>query len=288
VTVTLALAERDAQRPVIPSLPAAPTFVVSTIPRHGDLNPYGVAFMPRGFPQGGPLTPGDILVSNFNASSNVQGTGTTIVRIDRNGHLSVFFQGQQGLGLTTALGVLRGGFVLVGNVPTDTPTGNCTEGPAGQEQGVGQGSLLVLDRRGRLLADLRNRHFLDGPWDLTLHDDGARAEVFVSNVLSATVTRLTLNIDAMSERVTIVSTTQIASGYTHRCDPAALLVGPTGLALDQEKDILYVASTADNAIFAIPRASTALNDLGTGRVAIQDPRSICMARSGWSARRTAI
>jgi hypothetical protein len=53
--------------------------------------------------------------------------------------------------------------------------------------------------------------------------------------------------------------------------PAALVVGPTGLALDQERDILYVASTGDNAIYAIANASTAVSDRGTGRVAIQDP-----------------
>jgi hypothetical protein len=41
---------------------------VPTVPANGDTNPYGVAFVPFGFPQGGPLNPGDILVSNFNNS----------------------------------------------------------------------------------------------------------------------------------------------------------------------------------------------------------------------------
>ena len=261
----------DNHRPIIPRLSSSPTLSVSTIPLNGDLNPYGVAFVPRDFLQGGPLGPGDVLVSNFNASSNLQGTGTTIVRIDRDGHQSLFFQGQAGLGLTTALGVLRGGFVLVGNVPTTTPTATCTEGPSGQEEGVGQGSLLILDHRGRLIGALRNREFLDGPWDLTIHDEGSSAQVFVSNVRNATVTRLDLSIDANRGRLAIVGVTQVASGYIHRCDPAALVVGPTGLALDQENDILYVASTGDNAIFALPHASTTSRDRGPGRVVIQDP-----------------
>ena len=34
--------------------------VSSTIPANGDLNPYGVAFVPPGFPAGGPLKPGDV------------------------------------------------------------------------------------------------------------------------------------------------------------------------------------------------------------------------------------
>ena len=39
---------------------------VSTVASSGDQNPYGVAFVPHGFPSGGPLRPDDILVSNFN------------------------------------------------------------------------------------------------------------------------------------------------------------------------------------------------------------------------------
>jgi hypothetical protein len=190
--------------------------------------------VPSGFPRGGPLTPGDILVSNFNAGSNLQGTGTTIVRIDEDGQQSLFFQRQTGLGLTTALGVLRSGIVLVGNVPTTTPTAKCTEGPSGQEQGVGQGSLLILDRQGHVVGTLSNRRFLDGPWDLTIRDEGDSAHVFVSNALSGTVTRLDLSMDADGGRLAIIKMTQIASGYAHRCNPAALIVGPTGLALDKE------------------------------------------------------
>ena len=39
--------------------------VSSTIPANGDLNPYGVAFVPQNFPAGGQLAPGDVLISNF-------------------------------------------------------------------------------------------------------------------------------------------------------------------------------------------------------------------------------
>jgi hypothetical protein len=58
-----------------------PNQTVSTIPSNGDVNPYGVAFVPEGFPTGGKLNPGDLLVSNFNDANNIQGTGTTIVNI---------------------------------------------------------------------------------------------------------------------------------------------------------------------------------------------------------------
>ena len=68
--------------------------IVSTVPPNGDVNPYGVAFVPQGFQSGaGPLRAGDILVSNFNNSMNLQGTGTTIVRVTSRGAVSTFFAG---------------------------------------------------------------------------------------------------------------------------------------------------------------------------------------------------
>jgi hypothetical protein len=59
----------------------------STVPASGDLNPYGVAFVPQGFPSGARIAAGDVLVSNFNNSSNVQGTGTTIIQLTPSGQL---------------------------------------------------------------------------------------------------------------------------------------------------------------------------------------------------------
>jgi len=269
------LADAD-DLPVIPNLPAAPTFSATTIPANGDLNPYGVAFVPADVPAGGKLQPGGILVSNFNNSANVQGTGTTIVQITPNGQTSLFFQGRLGLGLTTALGVLKSGFVLVGNVPSTGGAGTCTPGPNGQEQGVEQGSLLIIDRHGRLVEELTSSTLLDGPWDLTINDFGAQAQVFVSNVLSGTVTRLDLSVLADGaggddSRVVVENETQIASGYLHRCDPSAFVVGPTGLALDPVNDVLFVASTGDNAIFAIADASITPADAGMGHRIVHDP-----------------
>jgi hypothetical protein len=81
----------DASLPIIPNLTPTPQLTASTVPPNGDVNPYGVAFVPDGFAKGGPLQPGDILVSNFNNSGNEQGTGTTIVRIIPDGSQSVFF-----------------------------------------------------------------------------------------------------------------------------------------------------------------------------------------------------
>ena len=245
---------------VVTQLPGANPVTASTVPANGDVNPYGTAFVPNGFPRGGPLNPGDLLVSNFNNSANQQGTGTTIVKVSPNGTQSLFFQGSSGLGLTTALGVLRSGYVLVGNVPT-------TDGTSATVQ---QGSLLILDRFGHQVANLTNSTFLNGPWDLTVNDRGNNPQVFVSNVLSGTVTRIDLRITHHGQQIQVRDMVQIASGYMHRTDPAALVVGPTGLAFDPARNVLYVASTGDNAIYAIPNASRTQRDMGTGRLIYQD------------------
>lgn len=87
-------------------------------------------------------------------------------------------------------------------------------------------------------------HLLHSPWDLAIQDGFYSAAVFASNVRSGTVTRLDLEVDPGG--VVVKQATRIASGYTSHSDPAALIVGPTGLAYDANADVLYVASTADN------------------------------------------
>jgi hypothetical protein len=164
--------------------------VSSTIPANGDLNPYGVAFVPPGFPAGGLLKPGDVLVSNFNNSNNLQGTGTTIINLTpssgaaADGTASVFFQGTTPppLGFTLALGVLQRGFVIVGNVTATN----------GKSDTVAAGPLLFIDQHGTLIKTFATN--LDGPWGLALRDDFDRAKVFVSNVLNGTATRIDLSL----------------------------------------------------------------------------------------------
>jgi hypothetical protein len=244
--------------------PFVPNQVVSsTVPSNGDLNPYGVAIVPAGFPSGGSIRAGDVLVSNFNNSQNLQGTGTTIVRLTPDGTIapagtaSVFFQGS-GLGLTTALGVLQRGFVLVGNVPTTDGTINT----------IKPGSLLFLDRNGNLVSPSPYTAQLDGPWDLTIDDRFDHARVFVSNVLNGTVTRLDVAVGASS--VTVNKATMIASGYIVQPNDAALILGPTGLAYDAQSDVLYVASTADNTVFAVSQAGSRSSSSGRGATVFQN------------------
>ena len=103
------------------------TTLTSTVPANGDVNPYGVAVVPV---TTGTLVASNVLVSDFNNSANLQGTGTTIVQISPTGSLTLFAQIDAasvpncpgGVGLTTALVALRSGFVVVGSLPTQDGT----------------------------------------------------------------------------------------------------------------------------------------------------------------------
>ena len=243
----------------ISQLPTAPLQTVSTVPANGDVNPYGVAFVPRGFSGGGVLNAGDVLVSNFNNSGNLQGTGTTIVRVTPGGQQSVFYQGPPGIGLSTALAVLKRGFVLVGYV-TSTDGTSATAQPGG---------LLVLNSSGTVVGNFTSSTTLDGPWDMTVADSGKSAKVFISDVLSGTVSRTNVKLTG-SGGFKVQRSVQIASGYTHRGDPAAFEIGPTGLVFNSITNTLYVASTGDNAVYAIRGAGTTRVDHGIGKIVYQD------------------
>jgi hypothetical protein len=236
----------------------------STIPANGDLNPYGVAFVPAGFPVGGLLTPGDVLVSNFNDAGNLQGTGTTLIALDPRGtpappSTAVTFFSSPLTGLSTALGVLQAGLIIVGNVPTTDGTINT----------IGQGALQIIDAGGQLLQTLSDARFLDSPWDLALDDQGGSAHLFVSNVLSGTVVRLDVLVGAHG--LSLTHEVVLANGYAHAPNAAALVVGPTGLAFDAGSDTLYVASTADNAIYSIADAQRLTAPVNKGTLVFADP-----------------
>jgi hypothetical protein len=250
----------------------------TTMPANGDVNPYGVAFVPGGFPSGGTIAAGDVLVSNFNNSANLQGTGTTIIALSPRGPVAppgtatAFFTSSLA-GLSTALGVLRAGFVIVGNVPT-------TDGTYAT---LGQGALQVIDRWGNVVNTWTDPVFLDGPWDLTLDDRTDSATIFVSNVRNGSVARLEVAVGA--SRLTLLTKTQIATGYTHVPNAAALVLGPTGLAHDKSSDTLYVASTADNAIYAISNASMRTQAVNRGPLVftsehLRGPLALCFAPNG--------
>jgi hypothetical protein len=225
----------------------------------GDFNPYGVAYVPSAVPNDGLLQHGNILVSNFNDFNNLQGRGSTIVQITPQGQTLPFYTSQVSgeRGFTAALGILSDGIVIAGYLPT-------VDGTAATLQTSG---LVFLDRHGVRLGNLTAG--IDGPWGMAINDHGTgSAQVFVSNVRNGTVVRVDLSYASNGESVNVLDTVTIAAGYANRVDPAALVVGPSGLALDAAHNILYVASQVDLAIYSL--SSIASGSQGTGSIVYQD------------------
>jgi hypothetical protein len=239
--------------------------IASTVPANGDLNPYGVAVIPRST---GDLFRGNILVSNFNDKTNTQGTGTTIVEITPSGKMFLFAQIDRnlatcpgGVGLTTALTVLRSGWVIVGSLPTQN---GAVSGP---------GCLIVLDQFGNVQETFTGGG-INGPWDMASLDLGNKAVLFVTNVLNGTVKgngktvfggtviRLVIKIPSMGLPFIWFDTT-IGSGFPQALNMAALVLGPTGAGLGAN-GVLYVADNIDNRIAGIPNALFRGSSAGTG------------------------
>src|ERR1017187_8072936 len=198
--------------------------IASTVPANGDINPYGVAVVPRTV---GNLTQGNILVSNFNASSNLQGTGTTIVQVTPGGTTTLFAQIDAstlpgpcpgGVGLTTALVVLQRGWVIVGSLPTSDGTSATAKA----------GCLIVLNSKGKVVETFSGP-LINGPWDMAAFDKNAVAALFVTNVLNGTVNgngkvvnkgtviRIVLTVPQQGDGLpSSVSTTVIGSGFSER------------------------------------------------------------------------
>jgi DNA-binding beta-propeller fold protein YncE len=250
--------EVAAQARVLP----LPAFQASTIPANGDVNPYGVAFVPASVPTDGSLQQGAILVSNFNNSANMQGTGTTVVQVTPQGETSLFFTSTQGkTGLSAALGILADGIVISGYLPSTD----------GTFQTAQPGGLLFIDRRGTLLGTLTDPKLFDGPWGMAINDHGAGfAQVFVSNVENGSITRLDLSYSPSGESITTIGAYTIGSSFPFSGDAAAFEVGPSGMAYDEVHDVLYVSSEVDSAIYAIAGAGNLTSTANTGKLVYQD------------------
>jgi hypothetical protein len=235
------------------------TEIGSTVPSNGDLNPYGIVNVNASI---GKLVHGDTLISNFNDKENEQGTGTTLVQIAPNGKLSLFAQISAsslpgpcpgGVGLTTALAILPGGYVVVGSLPTKD----------GHAATAKAGCLIVLDSWGHVVKTISGGP-INGPWDATAVSAGPFTALFVTNVLNGTVAKG----EEVTDEGTVVrlglfstyghtpfvfSERVIGTGFPERTDPEALVVGPTGVGLGHN-GTLYVADTQGNRIAAIPDA----------------------------------
>lgn len=253
-------------------------------PGNGDVNPYGVAVVPR---TAGRLVAGDVLVSNFNAASNFQGTGRTIMQISPGGSSSVFanLAGQVPgrVGLTTALSVFANGDVVVGSLPTRDGTAATATG----------GALYILDDKGKVIETLKGGD-VNGPWDMTSYTAGEQGVLFVTNVLNGTVaakgkvvhggTVVRIVLDLSVSPPKLEQELVIGNGFGEQTNATALVVGPTGVTLSQN-GTLYVADTLSSRISAIPDALFRVGSAGTGTTVssggfLSSPLGLAIAPNG--------
>lgn len=253
------------------------TTLINTVPDNGDQNPYAIVVAPV---SSGDIQQGDVLVDNFNNASNMQGTGTTIVDYHPDTKKMTLFatiprdlkECPGGVGLSTAMVMLKSGWVIVGSTPSNDGTTNTK----------GAGCLIVLDNHGKIAKTLSTQNIND-PWgNMAVVDNGNSATLFVSNAgfgvggtelgpdgeppvfKQATVLRLSLDIPDGQPPV-IKNETVIASGFGARADRGVFLIGPTGLALSADNKQLYVSDAIGNRVNVIDDPLTRDTSAGVGR-----------------------
>ncbi len=273
--------------------------LVSTIPDNGDLNPYALIIAPV---SAGRIQKDDVLLTNFNGLTNLQGTGTTIVDYNPSTkRLTTFARVPQhlpqcpgGIGMSTALTMLKSGWLIVGSAPSTD----------GSTRTLGAGCLLVFDSNGQLAATWANDN-IRCPWgNMAWIDNGTSATLFVSmagfdvpplqvrdpatgypvTVSKGTVLRINLSIPEGKPPV-ITDQTVIASGFGQRADRDVFLIGPTGLVVAADGTTLYASDALGNQVIAIPDATTRAASAGLGRTVSKDgllrrPLAMTMAPNG--------
>ena len=251
--------------------------LINTVPENGDQTPYAIAVAPA---SAGTVKAGDVLVGNFNNAANLQGTGSTIVDYHPDTkQMSVFATVPRdlkecpgGVGLSTAMTMLKSGWVIVGSTPSNDGTTTTK----------GAGCLIVLDSSGKVVSTITGEKIND-PWgNMAVVDNGDTATLFVSNAgfgvggpapgadgevpvfKQSTVVRLDLEI-APGKAPVVKQQTVVASGFGAQADKGVFLIGPTGLALSGDQKQLYVSDAIGNRITVIDDPMTRETSAGVGR-----------------------
>jgi hypothetical protein len=253
------------------------SLLTSTVPANGDQNPYAIVIAPV---SAGKIQKDEVLVDNFNDRNNLQGLGTTIVKYNMASKQLTLFAAiprnlpecPGGVGLTTAMTMLKSGWVIVGSLPSQD----------GTTRTKGQGCLIVLDSQGKVTNVIAGPN-INGPWgNMAVIDNGTTATLFVSNtgfdvgapdgeppvIEKATILRLDLSIPEGKPPV-VTKQTVIGQGFGEQADKDVFIIGPTGLALGSN-GTLYVSDALANRIAAIPNAAARTDSAGVGDTVTKD------------------
>jgi hypothetical protein len=272
--------------------------LASTVTENGDLNPYAIVVAPI---SSGRIKADDVLIDNFNNISNLQGTGTTIIDYSPASRKTTLIAKLPqrstacpgGVGLSTAMTMLKSGWIIVGSTPSID----------GTTRTKGDGCIFVLDPNGNVVETWADPNIED-PWgNIAVDDHGSKATLFVSMagfdvpgpdvrdaatqtsvvIRKATVLRINLTLpDGKPPEKT--GETVVANGLPEQADRNSFLFGPTGVALGND-GTLYVSNAVESSIVKIPNAITRTTAAGSGSVVtskglITDPLALIMAPNG--------
>jgi hypothetical protein len=247
--------------------------LINTVPENGDQNPYALFVAPV---SAGTIKKNDVLIGNFNNAANLQGTGSTIVNYHPDTkQLTVFATVPRdlkecpgGIGLSTAMTMLKSGWVIIGSTPSN-------DGTTGTK---GAGCLIVLDSQGKVAKTIVSPNIND-PWgNMAVVDNGDHATLFISMAgfgvgsadgnppvfKQATVLRLELDIPQGQVPV-VKQETVVGSNFGAQADKGVFLVGPTGLALSADNQRLFVSDAIGNRVNVIDEPMTRDTSAGVGR-----------------------
>ena len=256
--------------------------VASAVGANGDANPYGIAIAPSSFNglnadgSKSVLQPGDLILTDFSDKTGAN-VGTSILRYSPStASISPFYTEHVGTGPVAVAISSKGASWIANFQPGYT---NSADGTT-----TGDGNVVVITPNGTDIPN--NMGIIDnnsgatfnpavnkyaGPWGQAF---GVKAgsttpHFFVSNVDSGHGWVQREDFTAPNFNKATVTTIALEATGTNAFDPT----GPQGMVYDPKTDILYVASTADNKIWAIPNATTAAPSTSPGILVYANPQN---------------
>ena len=196
----------------------------STIdPKFHQLNPYGLTVAPS---TAGAFHKGDLVVCNFNAKSNVQGTGYTIVALHPHpGSKPRLVSSDKTLVGCNALALAPGNYIWAAAfVANDNP---------------------VLGPTGALVQNIKGKP-LNRPFGQAFSPTSGGV-FYESNAGNGTIVRF--NVSARTADV-------IATGFAVNHGKPGSILGPSGLSYDATSDTLYVVDGMSNTLVALANVGT--------------------------------
>jgi hypothetical protein len=200
----------------------------STIdPKLGQLNPYGLSVAPS---TAGDFQKGDLVVCNFNAKSNVQGTGYTIVALHPKPG-------------STPMLVSDDKKVLLG-------CSSLALGPADDiwATAFAADDNPVLSAAGKLEANIKGKKF-DHPWgQIYAAPISGNPAFYESNAGNGTIVRINLGSPFTYD--------VIAKGFAVNHGKPGSIFGPSGLTYDSGIDTLYIVDGTNNTVVAFANVTS--------------------------------